>query len=298
MALRAPTEADAERVLALLAARDTVDLGAPDYTLEDLLAEWRMSDFDLARDAVLHETEQGEIAGYARVRRPGTFAAVHPGHEGEGIGSTLLDWTERRERELGLEGHRTATAASNARAVELLTSRGYSATRSFWRMGLALASASLPPEQEIAGVSFRALDAERDGEAIYALDRLAFASVGGTEPESLAAFTEEHLQSHDLAPTVSTVAERSGAPIAFLLAQRWESESVGYVSILAVTPEEQGRGIGRALLRRAFVAMAAEGLDEARLGVAADNPKALRLYEGLGMRPRFSIVVFERPSVL
>ena len=38
------------------------------------------------------------------------------------------------------------------------------------------------------------------------------------------------------------------------------------------------------------------GLREAQLGVASTNPGARGLYERAGMRPRFSVDVYERPT--
>lgn len=40
---------------------------------------------------------------------------------------------------------------------------------------------------------------------------------------------------------------------------------------------------------------AAAGLMEAQLGVASDNPNALRLYERVGMSPRLRFYTYERP---
>jgi ribosomal protein S18 acetylase RimI-like enzyme len=62
-----------------------------------------------------------------------------------------------------------------------------------------------------------------------------------------------------------------------------------------VHPEHRGRGLGAALLLDAFARFAAAGLTEAQLGVASDNPRALRLYERVGMYPRFQVDVYERP---
>ena len=38
--LRPPADDDAEAVLAVIVARDVADLGVPDFTLEDLQADW------------------------------------------------------------------------------------------------------------------------------------------------------------------------------------------------------------------------------------------------------------------
>jgi ribosomal protein S18 acetylase RimI-like enzyme len=51
---------------------------------------------------------------------------------------------------------------------------------------------------------------------------------------------------------------------------------------VAVDPERQGEGIGRALMRWIERHAAQRGLEEVRLGVRAQLPGNLRFYEGLG----------------
>jgi mycothiol synthase len=116
MRLRAPVPEDAPEVLSVLVARDIADLGAPDYKLEDLRDEWRASEFDLSADAQVVEVSGGQIVGYAAIRAPGTLAVVAPQFEGRGIGARVLQWAERRERELGRERHRQWIATNNRRA--------------------------------------------------------------------------------------------------------------------------------------------------------------------------------------
>ncbi len=292
--LRPPRAEDAQAVLGVLIARDVADLGRPDITLGDLLDVWGASDFDLARDAVVCELDGGELAGYAIARRGDTFGAVHPEHEGRGVGTALLDWCEQRQRELGWSEHRTALAGGNERGAELVRSRGYRLSRSYWRMTLDLADAppaAAPPD----GLRLRAMAQDEDPATIHEISNAAFANVAGVDPEPLGAFSEEHLQAHDLDRGLSLVAEDEGSIVGFLLTRRWAEESAGYVDLLAVHPREHGRGIGRALLLGAFAAIREAGLAEAQLGVAGDNSGALRLYESVGMRPRFQIDLYERP---
>lgn len=293
MSLRPPRRDDADDVLQLLVARDTADYGRPDHTLGDLLDDWGSSQLDPTRDTVVSETPDGEIAGYAIVRRQGTFAAVAPDHEGEGIGSALLDWCERRRRELGWSEHRMAIGARNTRAAKLLASRGYRVVRSNWNMALSLEAPGAGGEVN-EEVVLRTLDPEADAAAVHALDDVAFAAVPGTEPESLETFSEDHLGAHDLDPGLSRVAELEGRMVGFALSRRWKDAGVVYVDILAVAPEAQGRGIGRTLLLAVFAAGQEAGLNEAQLRVAADNPKGLRLYEGLGMRKVSRLDVYGR----
>jgi mycothiol synthase len=292
---------EAPAVLAVLTAREAADIGAPDYTLSGLRDEWRLSDLDLATDAVVAEAPDGEIAGYAIVRRPGTLAVVAPEHEGQGIGTKLLRWSERRAREQGRLRYRQWIAANNHRARELLVAAGYERRRSYWRMTRALGAANSSRRRDApdapdlpSGYHHRSVNVARDGEAVHALDDVCFAGSSDHEPGPFEAFAEEHLKAHDFDPTASLVIERGDELAGYLLARRWRGESVGFVDLLGVHPEHRGRGIGTWLLLSAFTRFAAAGLREAQLGVASDNPRALRIYERAGMHPRFRFDTYER----
>jgi mycothiol synthase len=281
----------------VLVARDVADLGRPDYALADLRDEWRETELDLAADAIVVEAEASRIVGYAIVRQPGTLAVVAPDREGQGVGARLLQWTEGREREQGRERHRQWIAAGNARARELLLAAGYLPERSYWRMVRKLddvPDAGAAP----AGIALRQLDVERDAVALHELDAASFAANPDYEPHSFQAFHEQHLGAHDLDPGLSYVAESGERIVGFLLARRWQEEAVGYVDILAVDPCQRRRGLGTAMLHSAFGRFAAAGLQEAQLGVASDNSRALRLYERVGMSPRFQFDTYQRPISL
>jgi mycothiol synthase len=294
MRLRAPVQDDAPAVLAVMVARDMADLGAPDYTLEDLRDEWGLSDFNLATDAVVIEADDKRIVGYAIVRSPGALAVVAPQDEGQGIGALLLPWAERRERELGHDRHRQWVAASNTRGRDFLLAAGYEQERSYWRMVRSLergAGAVDPP----SGFELRALDVDGDAMALHALDQASFSANADFRRETLEEFRDEHLGAHDLDPRLSVVGRHGDDYAGFLLARHWRAEGVGFVDILAVHPDYQRRGLGSSLLRAAFHGFAAAGLHEAALGVASDNPRALGLYEGVGMRARFRFDTYVRP---
>jgi mycothiol synthase len=293
MQFRAPGMADAPAVLAVLAARDIADLGVVDSALEDLGDEWRGSDVDLDRDAQVVVGADGRIVAYAIVRRRGALAVVAPDHEGQGIGSRLLEWAEKRGRETGSELHRQWVAAANASARTLLIGAGYRVARSYRRMVRSLDEVSPAPALP-AGVSLRPVDLAHDAASLHALGDASFAGTPDYQPESLDEFTEEHLQAHDFDAGLSSVAERDGRIIAFLLARRWRDESVGFVDLLAVDPGERGQGLGTALLSSAFVGFAEVGLREAQLGVASDNPRALGVYERAGMKTRMQFDIYER----
>jgi mycothiol synthase len=293
---RAPVPDDAVGVHAVIRARDVADLGAPDYTLEDLRDRWNRSDLHLDVDALIAQADNGQIIAYADVQRRGTFAVVAPNHERQGIGTRLLHWAQARERQRGHERHRQFVAAGNARARALLGVAGYQRARSYWRMALPLDHVADIPRPPV-GVRLRPLDVARDATALHALDAASFAGHPDYQPASLPAFCVQELHAHDLDADTSRVAEHGRSIIGFVLARRWQTRSIGYLALLAVHPNHQRHGVGTALLRTAFARFAAAGLREAQLAVASDNARALRLYEQFGMKSQFHFDIYERPLI-
>jgi mycothiol synthase len=187
-------------------------------------------------------------------------------------------------------------AADNASARALLTGAGYRRTRSNYRMTAPLHRVSAPVEAP-AGVVVRPVVVDRDAAALHALDDAAFSGHPDYVSESAEQFREGYLEAHDFDPGLSLVAEQDGNMVGSLLARRRLHESVGWVDILAVHPDHQGRGIGTVLLTSAFAAFAEAGLREAQLGVASFNERALDLYERTGMTPQLKFDIYERPVV-
>ncbi|HET9102448.1 MAG TPA: GNAT family N-acetyltransferase [Solirubrobacteraceae bacterium] len=292
MSLRAPRSADLDAVLEVVQARDVADLGAPDYTRADLEQDWRQEGDGLGANARV-AVHDGRIRGYAILRRSDALIVVHPRATGHGLGSALLAWSEERERELGRGVHRRDGAASDVLGHALLAAAGYTRTRSFWRMAVRL-SAVAPPPRLPAGVAVRTLDPDADAAAVHELDERAFAANADFVAHSFDEFRREHLRAPSLDPALSLVAWARAAPVGFVLTRRWPEEDTGYVDLFAVAPERRRAGLGRALLGHAFTRIAAAGLGTAQLSVASDNPRALTLYESLGMQVRFQIDSFER----
>jgi mycothiol synthase len=288
MRLRPATPDDAPAVLAVLAAREEADLGTVESTLAALREEWAAPGFDAVVADVCG------IVGYAALRPHEAVAVVDPAHEGQGAGARLLEWAEARERACCRTRHRQWVGAANDRARALLTAVGYRPAGAWWRMARALDDAAAPAPPP-AGIHLRPLDPTADAAAAYALNEAAFADNPEYEGESPGEFHAEHLQARDLAPDLSRMAERDGAPVGLMLVRRLE-DGAGLIDILGVHPRERGRGLARALLGDVFAAFTDAGLREARLGVSADNTAALALYEGVGMRRRFRVDGYERPA--
>jgi mycothiol synthase len=297
MLLRSPVPADLEAAAGVIAARHHADIGSVAYTIEDLREQWADPDFDLARDARLAvDPASGESVGYAHVDFHGAFVSIPPEHEGIGIGTEILAWVEARERELGRGHHGQPVAATNLRAAAFLRSHGYERRRGYYRMARPLPADDRPQEEWPAGVDLRPLDPDRDAGELHTVDQAAFRSASDYKPEGLDTFRRRHLDRHDLDPGASRAAWRGDRIVGFLLARRWPDALSGFVEVLGVHPEEHGRGIGTALLRSAFETWAAAGVKQAQLGVSSENPRALRLYERIGMTRRFRIDIWQRDA--
>jgi ribosomal protein S18 acetylase RimI-like enzyme len=92
--------------------------------------------------------------------------------------------------------------------------------------------------------------------------------------------------------SVSSVSEEPSAPIdGFVLVtapgtgRPTDPSDAAYLSLLAVRPDLQARGVGRALLVAAVEAAVAAGHPTVVLHALDDNLPALRLYEAAGFRP-------------
>ena len=288
--VRAPSADDLEAVLELVLARDIADLGRPDYTLEDLRADW--ADADLARDAWVAEAGGEGIAGYAILDGRRATVLVHPGAEGRGIGAELLGCVLARARERGEAELQQEVAEGNVAARRLREAAGWRPTRGYWRMAMEVAAPPPGPAWP-AGVSTRPVRPGPDDVAVHALISTAFAEIPGETPRSLEEWRARSVGRPDFDASLCTVAEADGAPAGVVLCEAWE-EGIGFVSHLAVERAHRGRGLGRALLVASLGAFHARGLARAELGVNAHNRAGVALYESVGMRPAFVVDRYER----
>jgi mycothiol synthase len=289
MQLRAPEPGDAHRVLDLIVARDIADLGHPDYTLEDVQADWAAPGIELARDAWIAE-EDGVALGYALLDdRGAALITVPPASEGLGIGTLLREAAEARALERGEALVRQFVPASNEGARAQLMAAGYWPAHSYFRMRMDLADAPPAP----ADLPVRSFSRGPDDAPVHALVEEAMAGVPGNEPRSLESWQAAKVDKAGWDPSLWILHEDAGGLAGVVLCERWE-DGVGYVDYLAVAPRVRGQGLGRAMLLHGLAALRDAGLRIAELSVQGENASATHLYESVGMRPVWAIERWEK----
>jgi mycothiol synthase len=285
--LRPPADADAEAVLAVILARDVADLGVPDFTLEDLQADWASPGLELEHDARV-AARDGALDGYAVLLGDDAVVIVHPEAEGEGNGTVLRLWAEARAAERGTPVLRQFAYGANDGARAHLRAAGYQPAQHYFRLRADLDS--VPPAPDAPPRTF---DGSRDEAAVHALIQAAFADIDGHEFVPLEKWRAKTIakQGHD--PSLWLLLEDDEGLAGTALGERWE-DGTGYVAELAVAGRARGRGHGRTLLLGLFDAFRRAGLTHAELSVHGRNRGALRLYESAGMRPTWQAERWEK----
>jgi mycothiol synthase len=290
MQVRAPKPNEAPAVLELIVARDIADLGRPDYTLEDVQADWAAPRMDIARDAWLAHDGDG-LLGYALLDdRGAALVTVPPASEGRGVGTALREAAEARALERGEALVRQYVPITNEPARAHLLAAGYWPAYSYYRMRMDLAAAPAPA----ADVPVRPFSRGPDDAPVHALVEDAMAGVAGSEPRSLESWQAAKVDKRGWDPSLWLLHDDADGLAGVVLCERWE-DGIGYVDYLAVAARARGQGLGRALLLHGMAALRGAGLTVAELSVEGENASATRLYESVGMRPVWTIERWEKP---
>jgi mycothiol synthase len=250
------------------------------------------------------------LGGYAHldptdaVEGASAEVVVHPDVRGHGVGRLLVQHLEQ----LSPDGRlRLWAHGQQSPARALAESLGYVSSRELWQMRRSL-RAALPPTELPAGYRLRSFRPGADDDAWLEVNAKAFAD----HPEQ-GAWTLADLH-HRMAeewfdPQGFLVLE---GPDAAMAGFHWTKvhggtapsddgatahghEPIGEVYVVGVSPDHQGRGLGRALTVAGLHHLRSLGLSQAMLYVDADNTSAVRTYTGLGFTRWDVDVQFSRP---
>jgi mycothiol synthase len=263
-------------VLRVLLARDVADFGYPDFTIEDLHADWETPGLELERDARVVE-HGGEIVASSLLLGDDALIYVHPDACGRGLGTALREHAEERALERGTAVLRQFVPMGNEAAAPLLLDAGYWPVQHYLRMRIELEDA---PRH--ADGATRAFDRDHDEIAVHSLMQECLSEVEGFIAEPLETWRRQRIDKKRWDPALWLVLEDGDGVAGAALGERWDG-GLGYVAQLGVAPRARGHGHGRTLLLALFEAFRADGLRRVELSVHGANRGAARLYESVGM---------------
>jgi mycothiol synthase len=261
----------------VLLARDVADVGYPDFTIEDLHADWATPGLDLERDAWVVEEPGGRIVASALLLGDDALIHVHPDACGRGIGGALRELAEERALERGTAVVRQFIPTGNEAAAPQLLDAGYWPVQHYFRMRIALEDLAPYPD-----AATRAFQRDQDEIAVHELVQAGLSEVEGFIAEPLEVWRRQRIEKKRWDPALWLLLEDDEGLAGVALGERWD-DGLGYVAQLAVAPRARGRGHGRTLLLSLFEAFRADGLRRAELSVHGANRGAARLYESVGM---------------
>lgn len=287
---RPATLDDVAAIAALVRAVDVEEYGAPDYDEADVLTDFALEGLDPARDTWLVSSPGGEVVGHAGIwdKKPGELASavcsVHPD------APDLYPWlvarfTERAGRHGDVTIH-TFNPPTNTRRTAALEAAGYDAVRVYRIMSRSLDD--LPP---LPDTGVRQAD---DVRVVYDVQQAAFADHFDFAPLPYDAWRRMLVDTEKHTPQHWWVADADGEPAAALIGEVRDGTE-GWVRIVATLKPYRGRGLGTALLLRAFHGFRDAGLATVGLSVDTENVTgAVGVYERLGMTATKRYDVYER----
>ncbi|WP_203815196.1 GNAT family N-acetyltransferase [Paractinoplanes ferrugineus] len=304
---RRPTLDDATAILALVHACDMASIGEPDFTLDEVREMLTEPNTDMTVDCWLALDAEDTIVGWAYPRNADggdrDFADVYTWPErGEPalrpLLALLMDRMAERAARFGHERYEVRAGAipTEQDLIDALTDAGFVFLKQHARMQMSLEGVPPTAPEPPAGVTVREVrgDDEEDLRAVHSVIFQAFADTDhrGSDYESWRRqVANESSRSFDEWFVAETDGEIVGA---LQSSDSGIDDNEGWVKRLGVLRAYRKRGVGEALLRRAFAVYAGKGRTRAGLGVDLENPtQAARLYYAVGMTPQYRANVYQ-----
>lgn len=302
--VRHPTLDDVPAILAVVHASDIAAVGAPDFSVEDVVEALTGPHADPARDSWVALDSTGEIAAWAYIENgaggPRDFIEVYV-HPERGLPAqrALLALALARVPERAAElGHPRMTVRAGAIPTETvyiasLKAAGFEFIKRYARMTIALPAPLAPTRPD--GVEIRTATPD-DLPVFHRIFDTAFRDTPDYQPGTYEAYVERWIVGAEVRWDEWFLATVDGSPAGILQSSDQSlDQDEGWVKHLAVLKEHRRRGVGQALLGRAFEVYASKGRTGAGLGVDLANPtEAVRLYHAVGMHAKYEADIFER----
>lgn len=274
-------------------------------TAEELANEWKNEGFNVERDVLVVETQDGRLvgseefyneSGHYQLKADG---CVHPEFRGLGIGSSLLEKIEERAQA------ETKLVAPNVRVTiqslinnkdeaghTLLQNNGYAPVRYWWRMEIKLQET---PEAVPfpAGIELRPFIKDEHAVAVWQADNEAFLDHWGSHDRTYEEWSHEKFGNPNFDSTLWMIAWDENEVAGF--SQNRFRKGIGWVGTIAVRRPWRGKGLGIALMRHTFGEFYKRGMTTIGLGVDSSNlTGATRLYQRAGMYVAGEFAMYEK----
>lgn len=214
---------------------------------------------------------------------------VHPDFRQQGIGRQLVqaseDWLRQEVGEAAIMQRHIPDL--DEPVVRLLKAEGYLPVRHSYEMRLELGDVQAPGLPE--GLFWQPFDPQRDAFALYTADREAFQDNWGYDLITFDEWLYEHLKRPDFDPSLWQMLMDGKDIAGFCM-----NYPSGWVDTMGVPSAWRGRGFGELLMKRTFFVFKQHGIPAAALGVDAGNPRAVGLYQRLGMRVTARGTVYQK----
>ena len=259
--------------MALQQRWDTHWFGAPEHDEDDVRAELARVDPPTERSRLLVDGDR--LVAAAWWWRPDDATLLvdpDPGVDAVAASRDLVTW-------LGRSGAVQVEALwRDATLLAALADQGWVHVRS--QFELVRPADGLPAPVWPDGVTVSSLGDDPAEVHRLVYEDAGWADVPGHTMRDLDEWLELFVAGED--PAQQVVARADGQLVGVALGKVFPG-ATGWVAQVAVRRDQQGRGLGTALLAEAFARRAAAGATQVGLGVSATNPDALRLYRRLGL---------------
>lgn len=298
--IRPPVADEAPALAEIIRACEFDLTGKSEMTLNDFLGDWEGVDLD--NDARVVVDSVGTPVAYADINERGNvifsvYGYVDPKRRGEGIGSTIVAWSERRAQAAATAAPDGARVVArhyiNRRdeaAQSLLTAKGYTPVRVTFTMAIELETPSVVEWPE--GLTVRTFQPGADDQIAYEAYEEAFADMWqrprGTFDQFLSKLRRPYFD-----PALWFLV-MDGEQIAGTIFAS-DIDGNGWIEIVGVRRPWRGRGVASAMLKHVFNAYLERGVTHVGLSVDGESPTgAPRIYERAGMRLDQTYLLFER----
>jgi ribosomal protein S18 acetylase RimI-like enzyme len=274
-------------VAALQQRWDTHWFGAPEHDEDDVRAALRRADPPAERSRLLFEGDRMVgAAWWWRPDDPTVLVDPDPGVDALAASRDLVTW-------LGSSGAVQVEALwRDATLLAVLAEHGWVHVRS--QFELVRPAEDLPAPRWPDGFTVSSLGADPAEVHRLVYEGAGWAEVPGHTERDLDEWVDLFVAGED--PDQQVVARLDGQVVGVATGKVFP-DGTGWVAQVAVRRDQQGRGLGTALVAEAFARRVAAGATQVGLGVSATNPDALRLYRRLGLEIDREWLVLRAPTV-